>query len=669
MKFIVKEQDYEYEYLLAPGVIIVGRDATCDLAIDSRSVSRRHLSCSIRHGRVTVKDLGSQNGIKVNGKRVKEAELADGDEVRIGDVALTLKMSASATAGAIPPRGAAEDATGAPTEPQIENEEITPSDGSLVKVDPSQTQNQTGLFERDGRWYVADPATGREVEIVPAEEKKTHKPAGDGKSLLATRKGRMILGGLAAAVMLLLALSLLVNGDAEPPSGPGLAHPLEEWVENTLQMLARGEVEEANEMAGALAGARPESGAAESLKKLTELWGRMEEDFWDYRIYVKRALRDLEANLTTDYVRRFVTRHTARIDEAELEYAEAEQARSALEQGRYEEAYGLLAAIDEHRPARRDNVDLYDEIQTRLRSHLEDRLQRAIDRNEWDNAREASDKLIAYFPETRAELEEEQEHYATMARHAGLIRDAESAMRDGQYERAIGILSNVPETSRYYQEAVAGIEEAEVEIERAGEMATIRSAEDHFNDGEPGEALALLEGLTLAEREARTLRRRINDVREAYEAARKAEEERDYIRAQQQWEHVAELEREYGTGRSYYRRMAQNAARDLPDQRREYAAELVETAEGQYREGRYEAAREGFEAALRTDPDEEIGRDGLRRLREEGIREYMRALHEDDQERALERLETALILLPSDDTYYGRARTRKEEIRQQLEQE
>ena len=64
------------------GKLLVGRDAACDIVVPSSHVSRRHAEFSIRAGAPWVHDLGSSNGTFVNGKRVDEAQLATGDEVR-----------------------------------------------------------------------------------------------------------------------------------------------------------------------------------------------------------------------------------------------------------------------------------------------------------------------------------------------------------------------------------------------------------------------------------------------------------------------------------------------------------------------------------------------------------------------------------------------------------
>lgn len=67
------------------GQFVIGRNQDCELPIPSQRVSRRHSEVVWRKGRPWLKDLGSQNGTLVNGKRISgEHELADGDEIAIG---------------------------------------------------------------------------------------------------------------------------------------------------------------------------------------------------------------------------------------------------------------------------------------------------------------------------------------------------------------------------------------------------------------------------------------------------------------------------------------------------------------------------------------------------------------------------------------------------------
>lgn len=65
---------------------VVGRDPDCDVVLSSRSVSRKHAIVEKRGAAWIARDLGSANGLFVEGKRVSEAALAPGASLRFGDV-------------------------------------------------------------------------------------------------------------------------------------------------------------------------------------------------------------------------------------------------------------------------------------------------------------------------------------------------------------------------------------------------------------------------------------------------------------------------------------------------------------------------------------------------------------------------------------------------------
>jgi pSer/pThr/pTyr-binding forkhead associated (FHA) protein len=66
-------------------LLLVGRDARCDARIDSPRVSRVHCFLAEHGGTVTVRDLGSTNGISVNGRRAAAFQLRAGDVLAIAD--------------------------------------------------------------------------------------------------------------------------------------------------------------------------------------------------------------------------------------------------------------------------------------------------------------------------------------------------------------------------------------------------------------------------------------------------------------------------------------------------------------------------------------------------------------------------------------------------------
>lgn len=79
LRFLLQEFD------LPPGTTMLGRSTDCHITIEDPLVSRQHARIDLEAGVATLKDLGSRNGVKVNGAPVREtARLQNGDRVRIG---------------------------------------------------------------------------------------------------------------------------------------------------------------------------------------------------------------------------------------------------------------------------------------------------------------------------------------------------------------------------------------------------------------------------------------------------------------------------------------------------------------------------------------------------------------------------------------------------------
>ena len=71
--------------LLDKPVVLVGRHEECDIQLNSRKVSRKHCIIAQVGTALVVRDLGSTNGIRVNGVRVDDGTLRSGDELTIGN--------------------------------------------------------------------------------------------------------------------------------------------------------------------------------------------------------------------------------------------------------------------------------------------------------------------------------------------------------------------------------------------------------------------------------------------------------------------------------------------------------------------------------------------------------------------------------------------------------
>ncbi len=82
---------------------LVGRAEDADVAVVHPSISRRHARVVRRHDKtVVINDLGSSNGVEVNGVPVKVARLAQGDVLRLGTVELVVELPNEATLSQMP---------------------------------------------------------------------------------------------------------------------------------------------------------------------------------------------------------------------------------------------------------------------------------------------------------------------------------------------------------------------------------------------------------------------------------------------------------------------------------------------------------------------------------------------------------------------------------------
>ncbi|HWB71073.1 MAG TPA: FHA domain-containing protein, partial [Egibacteraceae bacterium] len=78
-------------YRLDPPAI-VGRLPQCDVTLDDPSVSRRHARITHQDGSWSVEDLGSTNGLRINGATVGRARLRNGDRLELGTVKLAFSL-------------------------------------------------------------------------------------------------------------------------------------------------------------------------------------------------------------------------------------------------------------------------------------------------------------------------------------------------------------------------------------------------------------------------------------------------------------------------------------------------------------------------------------------------------------------------------------------------
>jgi adenylate cyclase len=84
-----QDGDTPKTYTFSSGEVIVGRTPECQIILSDPSISRNHAKVIADDDGVRVVDLKSKNGTQINGVKVMEAELNDGDRIHLGKFEIT----------------------------------------------------------------------------------------------------------------------------------------------------------------------------------------------------------------------------------------------------------------------------------------------------------------------------------------------------------------------------------------------------------------------------------------------------------------------------------------------------------------------------------------------------------------------------------------------------
>lgn len=152
---VLRRQDRFDPFPVVP--ITIGRDVMSGIALDDPAVSQRHALIDYRQGRYSIRDTGSSNGTFLNGKRVVEQKLVDGDVIGIGNHILLVVQGAQCLGLYLkPPSIAREEAAPAPDSPDDSRRfEVVSEPLSQVKESASEPKRARRRKKRaaDLVWY------------------------------------------------------------------------------------------------------------------------------------------------------------------------------------------------------------------------------------------------------------------------------------------------------------------------------------------------------------------------------------------------------------------------------------------------------------------------------------------------------------------------------------
>jgi hypothetical protein len=186
--------------LLVVGTMVVGRDPECEISSNDPRLSRRHAEFRTTPTGVVVRDLGSRNGVRVNGQPITEVVLAAGDVVSLAHLSMRFVDDTAPLAVAYRQALTAPMAVTAPTED--DRTRVAPHGGRPRVVAPPPAADIGEIVIRERA-----PSSGGESAVAPALPEELGVDA-----LLARGWGRRVLAQgvlLAIVVFLVVAVPLL----------------------------------------------------------------------------------------------------------------------------------------------------------------------------------------------------------------------------------------------------------------------------------------------------------------------------------------------------------------------------------------------------------------------------------------------------------------------------
>jgi pSer/pThr/pTyr-binding forkhead associated (FHA) protein len=173
--------------------VLLGRSELADVSLPFSSISREHAKIVVEDDKLVIEDLGSSNGVVVNGERVKKMAIAAGDQITMGVVECKLSRVGEATA-IIPPVSAAVAEVAEPSaEPKKSSAGMLVGIGVLVAAlggggamyamknnnQQSVAQNTTVVTGAEPTQGGAGASTGAAQTANPAAPSNTAPQAGN----------------------------------------------------------------------------------------------------------------------------------------------------------------------------------------------------------------------------------------------------------------------------------------------------------------------------------------------------------------------------------------------------------------------------------------------------------------------------------------------------------
>ena len=713
----------------------------CDICFPEPSLSRRHLMCTLRGSELLVRDLGSKNGTYLGSQRLEQAHLRSGVRLRAGNCFLRLEdepnaadvgtgdsrkatvamdeVGRSPAEDELPPEPVMlevkpTDAAPSPSPDDLEGrvpdaegfeeeEEPTPVEETVLQASASEEDDAARLIVKGDRWYVQDPATGIEVEIVPvqgepggpaaveaglpevlpqAEPQQAaglpalRQPGTDLAPIQATavsavpREGRLaglwadpkkrwilIVVPVAAVVVIALAVALasvyLMPKPMPPPISRtayrrAIAKAIKEYEQGdretalaTLVKLMKQPMRTKPRLAELFRDAVKADIAV--TKDFAKSWDPA-EDLWEE---VKKYSRSPEP------LRKIAADRLTWIQLEANNMASLNEAKRHLEEGDYKECLRFAANVTDASIFHKEAAPIVREAQDALLKKILSRAASAERARKWTDAIKHLREALEHDDSKEGEIKPKIAAFEKYERHRTSLEKARQLARSGRHADALRELKAIDAQSPYARE----VENVRTQCQMRG---AVQSAQDSYNAGNAQQALQLLSDAGLR---SSGVYSKIHRVLEARKNAWKAMKENRFHDAESAWKSITTAE---SNKNNHYLQEAQRELNLLPARKRETAQQLAREANRAMDSREFRSAYEKFSEALLLDPKNSDAVEGLAKLKKAATMDYNLALNfrRSNRKKALQLLEDVMARLAPTDNLYTQAEREARRIRE-----
>jgi hypothetical protein len=658
MRLVATSAGQTLSFPLRQGSTLIGRHSSCHVCIPSKTLSRRLCQCYVDGPNVTLRDLGSSHGTFVNGRRVERADLRHGDVLSLGgfelrfdaegavptyghgagaaeDIVVTAEPTGVVMPGG-PLPGAAPTGQGptqpldaelppaAPTDaPASPGGEDTPADQSFMPVAYTPQRetvlgggaDQPQLVVREGRWFLRDPRSGREVEIAPAGGAgAVAAPA----AALRRPNVRLLITvvAIAAIVVITFAVAILrpARRNTEMPKISDRAWA--ELVDAGLDVLKKGDYAKALDQFKLAFSKRSELEPARLLTQYALLLQTAAGDFAKLdKNEAKRYLESIEnTRCPSDKAIAFAREQRVWIDKewvsmGVIDGAKAKLAAAGENEELLIEVRSDLQQIPADRFAAKLAAAMIADIHKTIATNRLRRAEREKAQLKWA---EAVAEYLAALPfiedaALKARINKEVEDCRRYAQEAQAIRQAHDAITAKNYGTARSLLAAI-KAGHYYQDAQRMLADIQ-RLEKDEALQAVRQQIlKQYKEGAGEQAAKLAEDHKL--QEFSYIRERIKRIEDLLAEGRKAEEDHLYREAEDKYQEAVGVEAD---PENEYRRRAERALKALKDRYPEIAAEFAAKVFPLVNKDPLQA-RKHAEEALKYDANNKRAKDGLDHL-------------------------------------------------------